>query len=62
MTRATYNATLQTVAGADSAIVVPAANARAYSLIDTETQVIVDMIICSSGHFYFCELKFKNFI
>ena len=40
MTRSSYGATLQAVAGSDSSIVVPAANARAYSLIDTGTQPI----------------------
>ena len=31
MTRSSYNATLQAVAGSDSAIVIPVANARATS-------------------------------
>ena len=37
MTRSSYNATLAAVAGSDSAIVVPAANARATSQVETAT-------------------------
>ena len=40
MTRSSYGATLQTVSSCDSSIVVPTANGRAYSSIDTGTQAI----------------------
>ena len=46
MTRSRYNATLQAVNGSDSAIVVPAANARETSQVEAATQAVTAFPNC----------------
>jgi len=46
MTRSSYGATLQAVAGSDSSIVVAAANARATSQVEAATQLVTSFPNC----------------
>jgi hypothetical protein len=50
MTRSSYNATLQAVNGSDSAIVVPAANARETSQVEAATQAVTVFPNCHFGN------------